>query len=778
MRPDPPADLIELVERLKLASADNVRGVYPLVQKLAGDLPLFSTLWVDALVVAKRLTPFQGMEINAGRGEHLQMGSYILVAPLLDVGYADYYRARHIESDRDVHLLIATCQQTESADAASQISSVAARLKSLHNRCVASPREAGTNGDQVWILLPADNATPLRELLLNVGRLTGGVVVEIARQMAVVLSDLETAEIIHGDISVASVWLADDGCIQLRHAGVRGILRPTEGFHAADVPPNALDGIAPERLNSDSRPTVASDLFACGCLWWQLLAGRSPLAGGTSVGRKRAAAGAKIADVRRYAPETPALLVTAIEACLQREPSQRPPSFGALSEMLGMPTAPGRRELLAAVGQLNGARSKNIVLTAGQALRSKDSPAWMAAIAGCLAVIVGVAWPFWHSQSAIPSSRQTATETAQAAVSTATQPKHRDVRRTKAKSSETIHADVKPASYVEQSPGVEPLVLPSGRTEWSDIKSSLRSGQIVRGKAGERPLIAVPTSGIVLAVDDVQFDGIDFIWRPAPDAAIDPERLAVIELRAAKATFRDCTWSAAADRRSGRPIAIRWTGPRRHGPLMPAGRLQIAGCSISGVAAAIDCRWDSPLSVNLSETLYLGPGPLLRIDHIPRIDEPIELQLSRLTLRDAAALIGIHAERLPRDETGTISIVANGCAFSPTPGGALILFACADSPARLARSIQWSGEGSVSSADSISALWLAGGAKSARREIDVAVEGIVASQLQFAGHADAGSSASRLTRWQGATQSDEPPGIPDGLPSPTASANESLLQTP
>jgi serine/threonine-protein kinase len=778
MSADPPTDLVELVERLKLASADNVRGVYPLVQKLAGDLPLFSTLWVDALVVAKRLTPFQGMEINAGRGKQLRMGPYVLSAPFLDLGYADYYQATHIESDREVHLLIARCQQKVSADAASQISSVAARLKSLHNRRIASPLEAGTDGDKVWIHLPADNATPLGDLLLNVGRLTGGAVVEVARQMAGVLSDLETAEIVHGDISVASVWLADDGCIQLRHAGVRGILRPTEGFHVADVPPNALDGIAPERLNCDSRPTVASDLFACGCLWWQLLAGRSPLSGGTSLGKLRATAGAEIADVRRYAPETPALLVTAIEACLQREPSQRPPSFGALAATLGTPTTGGRRELCTAVGRLNGARSQNILLTGVRALRSKDSPAWLAAIAGCFAVIAGVAWPYWRPLSAIPSSRQTAMETASAVVSRAKQPNQREVRKTKAMPAEPRHADVQPATYVEQSPGVEPLVLPGGRTEWSDLQRSLRSGQVVRGKSGERPLIPVPTSGIVLAVEDVQFDGIDFIWRPAPDAAIDPERLALIELRAAKATFRDCTWSAAADRRSGHPIAIRWTGPRRQGPLTPAGRLQIARCSISGVAAAIDCRWNSPLSINLSETLHLGPGPLLRFDHIPRIDEPTEMQLTRLTLRDAAALVGIHAERLPRDETGTISIVADGCAFSPTPGGALILFASAESPARLARSIQWSGEGSVLSADSTTALWLSGGAKSARREIDVAVEGIVASQLQFAGPADAGSSASRLTRWQGATQSDEPPGFSDGLPSPPASENESLLHTP
>ncbi|HEY2147988.1 MAG TPA: hypothetical protein VGH32_08625, partial [Pirellulales bacterium] len=216
--------------------------------------------------------------------------------------------------------------------------------------------------------------------------------------------------------------------------------------------------------------------------------------------------------------------------------------------------------------------------------------------------------------------------------------------------------------------------------------------------------------------------------------------------------------------RSGQPVAIRWTGPRRQRQLSPAGRLQIAGCSIRGVAAAIDCRWNSPLSVDLSETLFLGPGPLLRIDHIPRIDEPIEIQLTRSTLRDAAALVGIHADRIPQDEAGTIGVVAKSCAFAPAQGGALVLFASSESPARLAKSIQWSGDGSVLSTESPTALWLSRWPKSTGREIEVGVEGIVSSPLEFAGPAAAGSSASRLLRWQGAAQSDEPPGIPAGLP--------------
>ncbi len=119
---------------------------------------------------------------------------------------------------------------------------------------------------------------------------------------------------------------------------------------------------------------------------------------------------------------------------------------------------------------------------------------------------------------------------------------------------------------------------------------------------------------------------------------------------------------------------------------------------------------------------------------------------------------------MPKDETGTISILTNNCSFVPSHCGALVLFAAPEPPTILAKSFQWSGQGSVLSADSSVALWLAESATAKPREIEVAVDGIVSSRIEFAGPIDAGSSASRITRWLAPGPSIDPPGIPDGLP--------------
>ena len=42
---------------------------------MAGDLPRFESVWIDALRQARLLTQFQAAEISAGHGETLRVGA-------------------------------------------------------------------------------------------------------------------------------------------------------------------------------------------------------------------------------------------------------------------------------------------------------------------------------------------------------------------------------------------------------------------------------------------------------------------------------------------------------------------------------------------------------------------------------------------------------------------------------------------------------------------------------------------------------------------------------
>src|SRR5262245_6643867 len=101
---EPPQVLVDLLGQLRLATRDQVRGVASQVRRRAGDTPDFESLWIDALVRARILTPLQAARIRDGDGDSLCVDSYVVCEPLGSVCYAVCYRARHVESGKAARL--------------------------------------------------------------------------------------------------------------------------------------------------------------------------------------------------------------------------------------------------------------------------------------------------------------------------------------------------------------------------------------------------------------------------------------------------------------------------------------------------------------------------------------------------------------------------------------------------------------------------------------------------------------------------------------------------
>ncbi|MHC4180319.1 MAG: protein kinase domain-containing protein, partial [Planctomycetota bacterium] len=305
MREPPPPELIALVERLGLATADDVGRMGRRVRRLARDLPRFESVWVDALAQARVLTPFQAAEINAGRGELLRVGPYLLCGPLRRPDYVAGYRARRVDSGRIVRLVVAERPGDRSEEILARLEHLAATSGELRCAQLAPITEVGVQGDRIWAASPWVEGRSAAEWMVHNGRFPPEVVLEIARAMLAGLVVLEKAGFCHGDVSAASVMLSDAGGVVLVQPGLRAILRPEEGYARADLLPEAFDYLAPERVADGTPPTIAGDVYACGCVWWHMLCGRPPLSGGNSLGKLRAAQAAKVFDVRRLAPEVP-----------------------------------------------------------------------------------------------------------------------------------------------------------------------------------------------------------------------------------------------------------------------------------------------------------------------------------------------------------------------------------------------------------------------------------------------------------------------------------------
>jgi serine/threonine protein kinase len=789
VRETAPAELVELLTTLGLASADQVRGVRGRVRRLTRDLPRFDSVWLDALVQARVVTRFQAAEINARRGAGLQVGPFVLCQPVGRPGYGKTYRARDIITREEVRL---TVVRVGTAQRGSMLSQLEAHIRSSteiiapidepgivsHNRC-------GMEGDCVWAASPWIEGQPAAPWMAYHGRFPPDAVLEIARQMLTGLQAWEDAGLLHSDLGANQLLIDDEGTVRVTGGGLRGTVRPNEAIDEGDereLPADVFDYLAPERFERSAPATTASDLFAYGCLLWHLLTGRPPLPGATRGAKMHSALKGRIPDVRSLAPETPPRLASLIDTCTRLKRAERPESFATLAAELGPSTRRGKI-LLAQCIQRTGRAPARLIDTVQSSRRSPDAALWVAAVVGCLLVLAVATWPQWGPKlpfddlaAAMTGPQKPHKAAANSGEPQGTQQKAPQPIATesfgapKAATSQTRPASTPPFA-TQQATYTQPVAPMSDASETSlgngtvlATKIVLRPGQIVRGGAdGRRTRVVVPAGGWQIRVENLRFENIDFVVDSGGAAAKEKSQ-ALLLLQALQAEFRGCSFAAAGDATAGM-AAISWSLPSsataNDEQLPPIGKLRFNDCIFQDVAAAIDSHVPGSAALDWANSLHLGPGPLVRLHRWPLADESLTLGLNRCTLRGAQGLIEMVAnpETSGLTAAGRVMVRAEGCAFAPMAGGGLMLFAGEKPSPKLLHAIEWSGQGSVLSRESALLVWKNGARGEALPEEGIQVAGLVRSEIEFAGVPRAGAAANQAVRWLVPLQSPDPPGI-------------------
>jgi eukaryotic-like serine/threonine-protein kinase len=760
MREEPPQSLIALVETLGLATAGQVRGLDRRVRRMACGLPCFESVWIDAMAQTGLLTPLQATEIKSGRGQLLRIGPYLLRRPLPAPGYAGCYLAREAATKREVRLSIFTPKNQTAAELLAQLQELIVAGKRLKSEFLAPLRAAGEDGGRVWAACEVVPGVPASQWTAHNGRMPPETVLAIARQMASGMAAIERNGMAHGDISLASLVLGTDGRSVLIHAGLRGLLHREEGYAQADLPPEAYDYLAPERITEGSPPSAASDMFACGLVWWHLLTGRPPLAGGDSLSKLRSAVLSTVRDVRQLAPETPKCLAEAIAACTERAPGLRPESMTRLLAMLGSPTREGQAALARCVRSFaRPSATTRAPLKRVQAWTR--SPRQIAAAVACLLVMSLAAWAFRDSQSTAPQARLA--DSRDPAV--------------RAASSDRTPASPRPSKAGSRDPGGESpkmgesaerneLVL-AGETATAAETLRLRADAVIRGPSQRRAAVLIPAGGFALREPNMRFENIDFVYRgiarPAVngEAAETPAASAMIRLAAPSVEFCGCTFQANAAEGRG-PAAIDWTygaDSNAASTTLANGKLTLRDCVFRGVSAGIESRVAGAIAVTAANVLYAAQGPLLRLARCPRGDEPVRIALATATIREGGCLLECYSEPA-EEEPGSIVIEADNSVFASTGGRAVIEFVGGQSPQRLVSRLRWNGQGSLVASGTPVAQWRATGGKiTPLDEAAISIAGLARSEIRFAGPIEQGPAANRVVRWEGPSLSPNPPGI-------------------
>lgn len=656
-------ELTHALRALGLSEPRDLRRCRARVRRMTRDLPAFDSVWLDALVQIRRLTPYQAKVCISEGPAGLAVGPLVLTERIGGDGRWEMFQARPRDKSRELELTRIRTAESEQAAVLERLQRVVARLRDMPAPQIAAP--LSVQFEPPWVVAVATR-TPgrsLNELLVRRGRFPVAVVSEIARQLAAALDHLSRTGVLHGDLRGRNVRIDDAGRLHLIQTGLLAAVEPTVTIHS-DIPADAYDGIAPELIDTRAERSTASDMYALGCLLWQLLAGRPPYPGGDPLMKLAAHQGRRIADVRQWRPETPGPLAQLIRQLTEPDPRSRPRSFAELSQLLRRPSAHASPVLR---------RFARAFQSAAPRMTSAETPhlhPLRGLTIACLLLTVGLGAGWMHG--GIRSGLLRATQPLQAALRApettlrALAPAPSDDRAVETQTAELAATPTPQATDL-------PLPEPRHGVIRLTAAGTYRAGSVaavgalrIEG-AGEAPAVIVVDadplrlSGVTVVIQNVAIARTDRPVNPtAPLVDVTAQDFGLIDC------FVDGGRYPAPQTVEGKPALIQWRPV--HESSATGGRIGWSNVVVTGAGDAVQCE-QAPASLQFQNVLHIEGSSLV---HLPSkaAPRPLALTLKHVTLRGAQGLLSFAADASRRPPV--FPIVVERCVFDLVPSGGLV----------------------------------------------------------------------------------------------------------
>lgn len=135
------------------------------------------------------------------------------------------------------------------------------------------------------------------------------------------LQAIHSAGMTHSDLRPANVLVGSEWHVWLNGVGMRGVYRAEPSLAAAHEA-RAAAYTAPE-LFRGAAPSVASDLYACGVILFEMITATTPFSGETPALTAEAHLNDPIPSLRQRNPATPRTVEGIVTKCLQKDPAHR-----------------------------------------------------------------------------------------------------------------------------------------------------------------------------------------------------------------------------------------------------------------------------------------------------------------------------------------------------------------------------------------------------------------------------------------------------------------------
>jgi serine/threonine-protein kinase len=210
------------------------------------------------------------------------LSRYRITSKVGEGGMGEVYRAHDERLDRDVAIKVLPESVAEDADRLARFEREAKAVAKLDHPNILAIHDFGTDQGVTFAVTELLDGQDLRQTIPSSG-LPWQKVVEMGAAIADGLAAAHGKGIIHRDLKPANIFVTSDGRIKILDFGLAQIKAPVEedaetatltaAGTAAGTILGTLGYISPEQLKGE-QADARSDIFALGCVLYQMLAGR------------------------------------------------------------------------------------------------------------------------------------------------------------------------------------------------------------------------------------------------------------------------------------------------------------------------------------------------------------------------------------------------------------------------------------------------------------------------------------------------------------------------
>jgi serine/threonine protein kinase len=191
----------------------------------------------------------------------------------------------------------------------------------------------GEQDNTVFFAMEYLEGKSLQQLLQDEGKVSADLAVNLVRQAAEGLKAAADRGIVHRDIKPSNLVLGADSKLKVTDFGLAKQTLFDPNTDASTILIGTADYLSPERASGQGSD-LRSDIYSLGATAYELVTGRPPFRGATTIAVIMQHVRERVPEPRRFCPDLPYPLSALILRMLAKQPETRPQDYDALLKQL------------------------------------------------------------------------------------------------------------------------------------------------------------------------------------------------------------------------------------------------------------------------------------------------------------------------------------------------------------------------------------------------------------------------------------------------------------